>query len=276
MKPAEARFFGGWALQLFGQELRKNFSYRADFFLNFFGTIGAQLVVAYFLWGAVFAARGASTLGGFGFSALMLYYVMVPLVDRMVRGEEMNFLSYEIYDGTLTRYLIYPVSLFAYKYVAHLAHGFLFTLQFLLALGVFFALFGMPPTREVTLASLAAGALATLAAGLLYFFMAIGLEMIAFWADNVWSILLILRFSIHFLGGGLIPLSFFPDWYRDVAVYLPFTYLIGFPVRCFLGEVGPGELAAGLGVICAWMLVFYTLAKLIWKRGILRYTGVGM
>ena len=49
-------------------------------------------------------------MAGYTFGALMLYYLMVPLVERVVNGQEMGFMSGEIYDGGLTRYLLYPVS----------------------------------------------------------------------------------------------------------------------------------------------------------------------
>ena len=271
-----ARFNLGWVPHAFSLEIRKVLSYRVDFWLNFGGTVAVQLAVAYFLWRAIFDANGVDTMGGFGFSALMLYYVMVPLVDRMVRGQEMNFLSGEIYDGTLTRYLIYPISVLGYKYVAHLSAAGLFLLQLLLALGAFALLVGLPPDRTLSPWSFAAGIIAALGAGIMYFLLACALEMIAFWADNVWSILLILRFAIHFLGGGLIPLSFFPEWFEAGSAYLPFVYMLGFPVRAFLGEIAPGELLFGLGVILFWTSVFGTVASVIWRRGLRQYTGVGI
>lgn len=274
--PSRSIPFPRWAPQVFALEIRKVLSYRVDFWIQFGGSVAAQLAIAYFLWQAIFETQGVERLGGYSFPALMLYYVMVPLVDRMVRGNEMNFLSQEIYDGTLNRYLIYPVPLLGYKYTAHLATVFLFFLQFLLALGLFVLFFGMPADRSVSFVSLLLGAGAVLAAGLMYFFLACALEMIAFWADNVWSILLILRFSIHFLGGGLIPLAFFPGWFQSLSSYLPFAYFLGFPVRCFLGEVAPGEFFFGLGVALFWILAFRLVAGLIWTRGIKQYTGVGI
>ena len=48
----------------------------------------------------------------------MLYYLLVPLIARMIRGEESRFLSDDIYEGGLTRYLVYPLSFLQYKYVS--------------------------------------------------------------------------------------------------------------------------------------------------------------
>ena len=69
--------------------------------------------------------------------------------------------------------------------------------------------------------------------------MAGSLEMVAFWHDSVWSLMAMLRMSLTLSGGGLIPLSLFPERARTVLALLPFSYLISFPIRCFLGQVRP-------------------------------------
>ena len=63
-------------------ELKKAVTYRAEFWISFLGAVLAQFSVAFFLWKAIFASRGAETINGFTFPALMLYYLLVPLAER--------------------------------------------------------------------------------------------------------------------------------------------------------------------------------------------------
>jgi len=275
MSGARANRFA-WVLPAWSSEVRKLLSYRVDFWLEFAGSLVVQIALAWFLWNAVLEARGTDTVGGLGLQALVLYYLLVPLVEKITRGHEMGFLSAEIYDGTLTRYLVYPVPLFGYKYVLHLAVSSIAFVQMLIALGIFVVGVGVPEPFTITWTSFAFGMLAALVASALYFHMAACLEMVAYWADNVWSLLVMLRFGIRLLGGGMIPLTLFPDAAQGVLEFLPFAALLSFPIRTILGELGPVEYARAMLLLIAWTVFFAWLARRIHARGALRYTGVGI
>ncbi len=257
-------------------ELKKILTFRAEFWIGFLGSIATQFAVAFFLWLAIFTSLGVERLEGYTFTALMLYYLMVPLVERTVMGPEMGFLSAEIYEGTLTRYLVYPMPLFRYKYVAHLATSSVFAVQLLSVLGIFLLLFGMPAGANVSFTSILMAFTAMGFASLLYFALAGILEMVAFWADNVWSLLILNRMVTSLLGGGLIPLTFFPEWSRVALEFLPFSKLLYFPLQCLLGQVSFSEWIFGLFVTSLWIVLLGIGAAWIWRRGSRQYAGVGI
>lgn len=262
------------SLRFYLQNLQKVVSYRAEFWLGFLGGVGSQFLVAWFLWKAIFQARGAATLEGFTFGGLMLYYLLVPLVERVARLHEMGGISGEIYDGGLSRYLLYPVPYFRIHFAANLAQSTVFLGQMALALGACFWFFGRP--EGMGIASAAQGLGAMLASAALCFWMSACLEMVAFWADNVWSLWVLNRMLASLLGGGMIPLAFFPEWARATLEWLPFSRIISFPVRCLLGQVGWAEWVAGLGITAAWTLAFMAAGMAIWRKGLRNYAGVGI
>ncbi|MDB5049565.1 MAG: hypothetical protein JWO30_2636 [Fibrobacteres bacterium] len=262
------------ALSFYLMELKKIISYRAEFWLGFLGNVLSQFGVAFFLWKAIFAARGGESIQGYTFGALMLYYLLVPLVERVVYGQEMGYISGEIYDGGLSRYLIYPVSYFRIKYLAHLAQSSVFLIQLMLGLALFLAVFHSP--FSLTWPAIGKTLPVLFCSGMLFFIFAINLEMFAFWADNVWSITVLNRLATHLLGGGLIPLAFFPKWAQTVLDWLPFTRLVSFPIRCLLGQVGNLEWIRGLGLTAAWAGIFAISGSLLWRKGLKGYNGVGI
>ena len=265
-----------WMAQVFSLEIRKLLSYRFEFWMNFLMTLVVHITAAFFLWKSVFDYRDLESLGGYSFRALMMYYILVPLVDRMVRGPERFAISQEIYDGSLNRYLIYPVSFTLFKYITNQATIFIFFLQFLLALGAYLFLFGLPADVNFTWLNLLFLIPAVFCAGLMYFFVALCLELLAFWADNVWSLLVFLRFGIYFFGGGMAPLSLFPEWARALLVYSPFPYVLNFPIRIAMGKFQPDEFLPALGICLCWGALAYGVSRLIWRRGMKTYTGVGI
>lgn len=265
-----------YLISVFSMEIRRTLSYRVDFWIQFLGNIIAQIGLAYFLWRAVFDARGVDSMNGYTFHGLMFYYTLVPLVERMVRGPEMNHIAQEIYDGGLNRYLIYPVHFFLYKYASHAAQSLLFYLQFVLGITGFLLIFGRPPEATITLSGFVMGWIVIMIASLLYFLMATILEMVAFWADHVWSLMVMLRFIVYFGGGGMIPLAFFPDELADLLNYLPFPYMTSFPIRSFFGDVTFAEFQRALIVLAVWSLFSAAAANGIWKLGVRKYSGVGI
>ena len=230
------RLFAKWPLTVFTLELRKLFSYRVDFWMHFLGSVAAQFGVAYFLWQAVFEYRGVQKIGPFSFKALMLYYILAPLIGRLIQGSTyMGSVSAEIYEGTLTRYLIYPVSFFRYKFATHLSHCVVYATQSLLVVVLFVFAVGIPAEFTISMASILQAMVTICLALYLAFLLATVLELIAFWADNVWSLVILTRFATGLFGGGMIPLALFPTWAREFLGYFPFAYFISFPVRTLLG-----------------------------------------
>jgi ABC-2 type transport system permease protein len=260
---------------VYSLELRRLMAYRTDFWVKFLGVLLANLAAAYFLWTAVFAARGEATLGGFTLSGMVLYYMLVPLIEGISRSHNQGFLSWEVYDGSLTRYLVYPVSYFPYQYTVAIASSTIAVIQLLLVLGIYVIFRDFPPDLAVTPASLALGLVTALAASILNFVMISVVEMAAFWADNVWSLSVMLLFAVRLLGGAMIPLTLFPDGAQQLLMLTPFPYLVAFPIQALTGQLTAGAWGQGMTVMLAWTCGIAMTVGFIWRRGNLRYTGVG-
>lgn len=265
-----------WAVHLFSLEMRKTFSYRVDFWTNFLGGVLTELVVAYFLWDAIYQVRGVPEIGGFSFRAMLLYYVLVALCRRSVMALDQGAISYEIYDGSLNRYLVYPVSLFSYKYISWLANAIVVWLQLLISFGLFLRIFGAPVDRHLSFQALLIGSISLWGASSVYYLFSMLFEMVSFWAESVWSLLVMLRFIAQLLGGGMIPIALFPHWSRAYLRYLPFEHMFSVPVRAFMGEVSFSELGASFAVLAAWAVVLWMALGWVWRKGTLQYSGVGI
>lgn len=262
--------------QIFTLELRKILSYRIDFWASFLGTVLVEFAMAYFLWNAVYEFREVKVLNGFSFPAMMLYYLLIPVISHITQAQVMHFISQEIYDGSLNRYLVYPLSFFGFKFIGHLAFGFVGILQLFLVMGLYLAFFDLPDDVSLSSISLMQCVFTAIIGSVLYFLMASCLEMVAFWAENIWSLLVMLKLSSKLLGGGLIPLTFFPDWSITILKFLPVYSFTALPVEVALGQTTGSEWFVSVGVAIIWIMFFSVLAGFIWRRGKLHYTGVGI
>lgn len=265
-----------WAVAVFSMELRRILTYRMDFWIQFLGSLMAQFGVAWFLWKAIYAHGALDRVGPFSFGGMMLYYLAAPLVGKIIQSSEIGHISEDIYSGTLNRYLIYPVSFFRYKLAAGSAQSVVFALQFVLVLAVVAAVVGVPAEFHLSAAGTLAAGLAILLGAYLHFVMISTIELSAFWADNVWSLVVITRFLTGLLGGAMIPLALFPDWAVRSLHLTPFPYFVSFPIETLFGLISPARWAAGMVTMALWAAGGTLLYRALWRRGQLQYTGVGI
>ena len=257
-------------------ELRSQISYRADFWINAFAGFLAEFGVAWFVWAAVFHESGKTVIGGYTFDGMVLYFLAVVLLGKLVSGREFEgSVAGDIYDGSLNRYLVFPAPYPAFKYAQRIGHLGTAFAQFVL-FGVVTLLVLDLPQGGATPASVAMTAVTMAAANLLYFLFDNLIQYIAFWADNVWSLDNAKRFVVMLLGGFMLPLSVFPEGTRRVLDLLPFRFFYDFPARVFLGEIPFVAWVQGLALMGIWGIVAWVLGRLLWHRGQLQYTGVGI
>jgi ABC-2 type transport system permease protein len=258
-----------------GVEARKRMSYRVDFWINSVVGFVSELGVAWFIVLAMFS--GAERLGGYSRNGMLLYFVAVILASRIARSADMEWaIADDIYQGALSRYLLYPANFVLLKYATQLGALLPSILQVVLFGAWVPFVLGVPEGLQITPASalMCLGALAV--ANVLHFMSCLPLQLVAFWADNCWSLLVAHRIVAGLLGGLLLPLSLFPSWSQTALAALPFRYLFAFPVDALLGRVSPAEYLAGIGVALVWCGILAAISAAVWRRGTLQYTGVGM
>ncbi len=142
----------GWAPQVLAIELKKALTYRVTFWIrHILGTL-TELTIAYFLWEALFARApsgpGIKTLAGYSFHGILYYYLFAALGSRVVWGSLQGSISTEIYDGSLNRYLLYPLSFSGYKCVALFAQQLIASSQLLFGLAVAISIWGNPQSSR--------------------------------------------------------------------------------------------------------------------------------
>jgi ABC-2 type transport system permease protein len=75
--------------------------------------------------------------------------------------------------------------------------------------------------------------------------------------------------------GYLIPLDLFPQALRNALYALPFRYMMSFPIEIFTGRLAHFEILRGLGLQWMWVALFYAMCRLVWARGLKKYSAVG-
>lgn len=264
-------------LQVVSLEARNRMSYRAEFWLNALVGFFVELAVVYFLWAAMFRESGRDEIGGYTLTGMVTYYLAVILLGKLVRTQRFEGgVSSDIYEGGLNRYLVFPAGYFPFKYAQHLGGLVPAVFQFGLFAGLVVFFLEIPAHLRPTATTMAMALTAVAVANLLYYLLDYAIQLVAFWADNVWSLDVAKWFVASLLGGFMVPLSVFPAWVVPYLELLPFRFLFDFPARVLLGQIGPAEWAQGLALALGWCCAFALLGQAVWRRGVRQYAGIGI
>lgn len=265
-----------WTFAAFKLEWRNILSYRVDFWFNFVGTSVIQFTVAYFLWKSIFEVNQVDMIKGMTLQMIILYYILAPLAMKSTSGLMMRFMFDDIYTGGLNKYLLYPLSYIRFKLVTQFANTLFYLLQFALVFVVYYLFLPLPSEVHITFFNTLLFLLSVLTGSYLYFMLASIFEMISFWADNIWSLMVMLRFIVSLFGGLMLPLRFFPEWSQGILNILPFRYVVSFPMQNFFGQLATMEIVQGFAVILFWSVTLTIFTKVIWNKGQKQYSGIGI
>jgi ABC-2 type transport system permease protein len=77
------------------------------------------------------------------------------------------------------------------------------------------------------------------------------------------------------LSGRLVPLGLMPGWVQAASWAMPFRWTFGYPITALVGPISNRELLLGLLAQAGWITVGGLLVKVVWPRGIKRFSAVG-
>jgi ABC-2 type transport system permease protein len=253
----------------------KMMAYRADFYLQVIAPAVVFFMTKYFLWQGLYtyqAELGKDDIMGMNLGEMLAYHGGVFFVTLLCQSFNGQNLAEEIRLGKISAYLIYPFSFWKF----HLASFFsFFVFQFVISsLPLFVMKFILHIPFSMTPMQFAGGLFFCFFSALLWFWIQFFIGVLSFWLEETWILRVCVQMMASFFSGAIIPLSFFPEWWRSILMWTPFPSLTGLPVMVFLGKTALSVEMIFFTML--YILVFFGLSQLIWRRGIRLYTAAGM
>ncbi|MSR59145.1 MAG: ABC transporter permease [Planctomycetaceae bacterium] len=265
--------------------ISERLTYRADFA---FATLVRFLpiVTQVFLWSAVYAGNETQRLNGYTYRNMVAYalLVMVGRAFSSMPGLAAG-IARDVRDGTIKKYLTQPVDMLAYLFWARVAHKLVY---YVVATGPFVLVFYLCRgyfEQTPDLITIAAFAYALALAFLIGFLMECLIGFISFWFLEVSSLIFIFMMINYFLSGHMVPLDWLPGLFqrwpavqeiaRQTMTCLPFQYLAYVPASILLGKLQGHDLAWQLAVGTGWVVLLLAANRLVFNRGVRRYSAFG-
>lgn len=247
------------------------FQYRVAMAIYMLGRL-IEPTVYLVVWITVADARGGE-VGGYGPADFAAYYIVLMVVNQFTFTWIMHEYQYRIRSGTLSAVLLKPIHPIHSDLADNVGYK-LITLVVLVPAAAFLYWLFDPvfhTTAQLFLVFLFAMALAYL----LRFLLEWSLALVSFWTTRNEAFNQMYFLLGLFLSGRIAPLDLLPGWLRTVADVTPFKWAVAFPVELFLGRLTDAEITRGLMIQGVWLLVGVVLHRIVWWRGIRKYSAVG-
>lgn len=249
------------------------FIYRATGFIWMLNDVGPA-VIALIFWSAAFTSQ--SSFSGYTFPQMLLYYLGIMFVNNIINTQPQFFLSEEIRSGDFSNYLLKPINLTLFKFASNSSWRIVRLIFFIPFLFLVANLFGLDlAALQFTFSRLGLIILSLIMAFAINFFLKLTLGLTTVWFEESGWLFFGFVILTTFLSGELIPLDFFPSSLTLINNFLPFKYMLYFPLSILLNRLSGQELFVGLLLQLAWCLFAYSLYRLVYRRACRIYSAYG-
>jgi ABC-2 type transport system permease protein len=98
---------------------------------------------------------------------------------------------------------------------------------------------------------------------------------LAFWVESSGAIFELWLGLFGVFSGYLVPLELFPRWLEQGARFLPFRYMLAFPVEMVIGMTSRGTALRELALQWVFIGLLAVGARLAWRVGLRRFAAFG-
>lgn len=232
---------------------------------------GVMPLVMLAVW---YALSESGPIGGYSQNDFVSYYLLLTLVRQLTNAWVIWELDYEIRHGDLSVKLLHPINPIHEYIAAHLADKVL-RLWILAPLAIL-AWWLFPTIHyDITPLTLTLWLVAMIVAWLLRFLSQYCFGILAFWISQALTLNEMWFAGMLMLGGVVAPLDLFPAPVAAVANYLPFRFMLSFPVEILLGRLSTADLIGGVIMMFGWLAFALALYRWLWSKGIRQFSAFG-
>jgi ABC-2 type transport system permease protein len=97
----------------------------------------------------------------------------------------------------------------------------------------------------------------------------------AFWLEEATAVMWSLVVLFNILTGFFLPLDFFPQWSVAILEMLPFASWGYIQTKLYIGFYTLDKQVILFAVQVAWVFALLLFNKMVWEKGVRKYSAVG-
>lgn len=232
-----------------------------------------QILTLYFLWFSLLPKN--TSLFGYTQSFMLTYILGTSLISSIVLSSRIADVGDNINTGNLSNFLIRPINYFCYWFARDLGDKAMNITFSIVELLILFLILKPPVFIQTNIFYLSFFLISVITAVFLYFFLNFLVSLIGFWSPEVWGPRFILIIIMSFFAGGFFPLDILPKSIFSFFQILPFSYMLFFPLKIYLGQLSFNQIIIGLFISFFWTFFLYLSVRFVWKKGLKAYSAEG-
>lgn len=258
----------------FTMGISKATEYRFDFFFSYFGAL-FPILIQVSMWKAIYETTGEGILYGYTYHKMLLYTFFVGVTAKFISTGFEWEINDDIKNGGLNKYMVKPINYCYYRGACFFGERFSLSIIFLIILVVISGIFKSLGYFEIDLLGIGQFIVAILLALVLNFVVFFIVGLLGLWFSEISRIFPAISIIIMVISGGIFPLDILGDSFNRVILFLPFKYMLQFPVEIITGKDMTIPIYFLFMVQTFWIIVFGIVSGILWKNGLKKYIAVG-
>ena len=230
-------------------------------------------VIAIVVWIAIYSFTGVKSINGVDLTSTIIYFAIISaLMPFLTWSAMVNKLSDDIRSGSIGSSLIRPMPYYLKLFFEDISSS-VFNLAVSIAVILLVIFLGrLTPDAYVSAMFIFYFIIGFLIAELIGFI----IGSLAIYLTDIYGIMVSVNWMITIIGGGMIPIVFFPAFIEKVLLLTPFPFLAFVPAATLSGVIGIGEAFSLAPVGLAWLAALAVVAYAMWAKLKTRINAVGI
>lgn len=248
------------------------FEYRFNFLSNLIFSF-IPFATNLLIWIAVYNSTG----NGFGYSLkeLITYYFIILIVNNLIVNKVQGEVASDIKQGTLNKYLLKPLSYMGYYFFKDLPNRIIYIVVGLLPITILGLLLNKYIVFSINLKTFLFFVFSLFIGYIINFLLSFLISECSFYFSEVTSFFPPINVLKDIISGRVFPLNIIPKSLYQVLLFTPFQFTGYFQVMIILNRYSESEIIQTLFLGLVWIVALYLLCKLLWRRGLNKYSAFG-
>ncbi|WP_445373814.1 ABC transporter permease [Photorhabdus tasmaniensis] len=252
--------------------IQQSLEYRTDFFVSLI-SVPIIVVVQYYFWKAVYT--NSNEVFTYSFNQMIFYILTAQLISKVVSSGFEDEIQHDIKNGGLNKYIVIPMSYTLYHFSKFIGGKLLQTALVGTILSFIIVSFYLETGNQIELNRLVLFILSIINAFLLTFSFYFTLAALCFYFHELGYFFMALRLITGVASGALFPLHIFGKEAFEAMKFLPFMYMINFPVNIIYEKISISDTIFGVLTSFVWILILFSMMILVWKTSSNKYISAG-
>lgn len=248
-------------LEVMKKEFMQQWTYRANTVLYLLGIV-LQLFVQVSLWTYLSKENAA---GDITYNDMLLYVVFSMVTAAFTNSDTCDNLGGKVYDGSITIDIIRPISVKGYM-LGQFWGQILYRISFCILPVLLTSILLLGIRFQFSILRILLFIVSMVLAAFLMFYLNYILGLTAFWLQKIWFMSFYVNGCMNLFGGSSIPIWFYPDWLKDLSLFLPFRYMVFEPINICIQYNDWRDWIRIILIQMAWLVLLFCLERLLWKK----------